>query len=157
MISCIYHIASSDDSKPWPIVIEDYVGNTQMAYLEPGDMVLYESSKNFHGRPTTFDGSWYTSLFVHWFPKEEWRREDHAVAAHYAIPPNWGEITPDDRHPKLEVIGTSLLEPSCPDNWCNLRDAKKVHGPGEYGTVLTTGGKRYSLNLNEDDEEAEEL
>lgn len=69
VISCIYHIASSDDSEPWPIVIEDYEGNTQMAYLEPGDLLLYESAKNFHGRPTKFDGSWYTSLFVHFYPK----------------------------------------------------------------------------------------
>ena len=159
VISCIYHIASSDDSEPWPIVIEDYAGNTQMAYLEPGDMLLYESSKNFHGRPTKFDGSWYTSLFVHWYPKGgEWRREDHDIESHYAVPPNWYKIVPDGgKHPELEVVGTSMLEPSCPDNWCNLRNAKKVHGPGEYGTVLTTGGKTYSLNLGEYDDESEEL
>lgn len=157
VISCIYHIASSDDSEPWPIVIEDYSGNTQMAHLEPGDMLLYESSKNFHGRPTKFDGSWYTSLFVHFFPRGEWNRKDHDVEAHYAIPPNWDEVVPDKKNPKLELIGTSLLEPSCPDNWCSLKNAKKVYGPGEYGTVLTTGGKRYSLNLYEEDEDAEEL
>lgn len=157
VISCIYHIASSHDSEPWPIVIEDYAGNTQMAHLEPGDMLLYESSKNFHGRPTKFDGSWYTSLFVHFFPRGEWNRKDHDVEAHYAIPPNWDEVVPDKKNPKLELIGTSLLEPSCPDNWCSLKNAKKVYGPGEYGTVLTTGGKRYSLNLYEEDEDAEEL
>mmetsp|Transcript_867 Transcript_867/g.1847 ORF Transcript_867/g.1847 Transcript_867/m.1847 type:complete len:364 (-) Transcript_867:1941-3032(-) len=158
VISCIYHIASSDDSEPWPIVIEDYDGNTQMAYLEPGDMLLYESSKNFHGRPTKFDGSWYTSLFVHWYPKGKWNREDHDVEAHYAVPPDWIEEVPDGgKYPKLKVVGTSLLEPGCPDNWCNLKNAKKVHGPGEYGKVLTTGGKTYSLNLKDEDEEAEEL
>eukprot|EP00531_Pseudo-nitzschia_arenysensis_P015241 CAMPEP_0116137794 /NCGR_PEP_ID=MMETSP0329-20121206/12432_1 /TAXON_ID=697910 /ORGANISM="Pseudo-nitzschia arenysensis, Strain B593" /LENGTH=359 /DNA_ID=CAMNT_0003632721 /DNA_START=43 /DNA_END=1122 /DNA_ORIENTATION=- len=155
VISCIYHIASSDDSEPWPIVIEDYEGNTQMAHLTPGDMLLYESSKNFHGRPTKFDGSWYTSLFVHFYPKGEWRREDHDVEAHYAVPPNWYETVPDTQNPSLKVIGTSLLEPSCPNNWCTLETAEKVYGPGSYGTVLTTGGKRYSLDL--EDEEAEEL
>lgn len=156
VISCIYHIASSDDSEPWPIVIEDYEGNTQMAYLEPGDMLLYESSKNFHGRPTTFNGSWYTSLFVHWYPKGEWNRKDHDIESHYAVPEEWNELTPTSReHPDLKVVGTSMLEPNCPDNWCNLAKAKKVYGPGQYGTVLTTGGKTISLNL--EDEDAEEL
>jgi len=153
VISCIYHIASSDDSEPWPIVIEDYAGNTQMAHLEPGDMLLYESSKNFHGRPTKFDGSWYTSLFVHYYPEGEWNRKDHDVEAHYAIPTNWDEVIPTEKYTKLKVIGTSLLEPSCPDNWCNLQTAERVYGPGEYGTVLTTDGKKYSLNLFEDEEE----
>ena len=37
---------------------QDYDGNTQIAYLEPGDLLLYESAKNFHGRPIKFDGSW---------------------------------------------------------------------------------------------------
>jgi hypothetical protein len=49
------------------------------------------------------------------------------------------------------------LQPTCQYSWCNLKNAKKVYGPGEYGTVLTTGGKRYSLNLKEVDEEEEEL
>ena len=157
VISCIYHIASSDDSEPWPIVIEDYAGNTQMAHLEPGDLLLYESSKNFHGRPTKFDGSWYTSLFVHFYPKGGWSRKDHDIEAHYAVPPDWYEIVPDRKKPKLEVVGTSMLEPDCPNNWCSLKSAERVYGPGEYGTVLTTGGKRYSLNLDIEDEEAEEL
>lgn len=109
VISCIYHIASSDDSEPWPIVIEDYAGNTQMAHLEPGDMLLYESSKNFHGRPTKFDGSWYTSLFVHFYPKGEWKEKDHDIEAHYAVPPNWYDVVPDDKYPQLKVVGTSML------------------------------------------------
>lgn len=82
-------------------------------------------------------------------------RKDHDIEAHYAVPPNWYDVVPDSKHPKLKVVGTSLLEPSCPDNWCNLKNAKKVYGPGEYGTVLTTGGKRYPLEL--EDEEEEEL
>jgi len=155
VISCIYHIASSDDSEPWPIVIEDYEGNTQMAYLEPGDLLLYESAKNFHGRPTKFDGSWYTSLFIHYYPKGEWKNTNHDVKSHYAIPPNWYEVVPNDRHPDLKVIGTSMMNPSCSHNWCNLKDANIVEGPGEYNLVLTSNGKRLSLHLDgeNDDEE----
>lgn len=54
VISCILHIDHSEDSEPWPIVIEDFQGNTNEVILEAGDMLFYESSKCFHGRPHTF-------------------------------------------------------------------------------------------------------
>jgi hypothetical protein len=37
VISCIYHIASSMDADPWPIVIEDYDGNTNSVILKVRD------------------------------------------------------------------------------------------------------------------------
>jgi hypothetical protein len=157
VISCIYHIASSEDSKPWPIVIEDYAGHTQSAILKPGDMLLYESAKNFHGRPQTFHGSWYTSLFVHFYPKEGWTRVDHEFDSHFAVPPEWWRTVPNDSYPKLKVVGTSLMELSCPYSWCNLKNAQHVEGPGEYGKVLTTNSKRYSLNLPIDNKQEGEL
>jgi hypothetical protein len=156
VISCIYHIASSEDSDPWPVVIEDYDGNTQAAVLKPGDLLLYESAKNFHGRPTTFNGSWYTSLFVHFFPKEGWSKENHDLDSHYAVPPTWRTVVPNVTFPELEVVGTSMREPGCSLSWCNLETAKHVEGPGEFGIVLTTNGKKYSLNLK-NDEVADEL
>lgn len=64
VISGIYHVGRSDDAEPWPIVIEDFQGNTNQVYLEPGDILFYESSKCFHGRPQTFVGSYYASLFM---------------------------------------------------------------------------------------------
>ena len=51
VISGIYHVDRSDDAEPWPIVIEDFRGNTNQVYLAPGDVLFYESSKCFHGRP----------------------------------------------------------------------------------------------------------
>jgi hypothetical protein len=48
VISCIYHIASSDDAEPWPIVIEGYDGTTNSVVLKPGDIMLYESAKVRH-------------------------------------------------------------------------------------------------------------
>ena len=155
VISCIYHIASSDDAEPWPIVIEDYDGNTNSVVLESGDILLYESAKNFHGRPTYFNGTWYTSLFVHFYPKDpEWSSRDHDLDSHYAIPPDWDRTVPSD-HPDIIVYGTSMMMPDCPDSWCPLLNAIDHWGPGEYGEVLTGGGKRYPLELL--DEEAEEL
>lgn len=64
VISGIYHVGRSEDAEPWPIVIEDFQGNTNQVYLEPGDVLFYESSKCFHGRPQTFVGSYYASLFM---------------------------------------------------------------------------------------------
>lgn len=150
VISAIYHIASSENSEPWPVVIEDYAGNTNSVVLKPGDILLYESAKNFHGRPTKFIGDWYTSLFVHFFPRE-WNRVDHDVDSHYAIPPFWADVVPDDQFPELRVVGTSMLEPACASSWCHLMNAVELEGPGEYGSVLTGNGERYSLNLEGDE------
>jgi hypothetical protein len=63
VISSILHIGRSEDAKPWPLYLEDLNGQTQQLYLEVGDILFYESSKCWHGRPQRFDGSWYTSLF----------------------------------------------------------------------------------------------
>jgi len=70
IISCILHVDHDDDpeSEPWPLVIEDFQGNTNEVNLESGDMVFYESSKAFHGRPRKFKGKWYSSIFVHYYP-----------------------------------------------------------------------------------------
>ena len=64
IISCILHIDHSEDSEDWPILIEDFQGNTNEVILTSGDMLFYESSKCLHGRPHTFKGSWYSSIFV---------------------------------------------------------------------------------------------
>ena len=67
VVSFILHIGSSDDAEPWPIVIEDYLGNTHEIILTSGDMLLYESSKCLHGRPKRFKGSWYSRyVFMTW-------------------------------------------------------------------------------------------
>jgi hypothetical protein len=156
VISCIYHIASSNNSEPWPIVIEDFAGNTNAVVLKPGDILLYESAKNFHGRPAKFIGDWYTSVFVHFYPKHEWAKHNHDLDSHYAIPPVWRENIPSS-FPKIQMFGTSMMEPDCPDSWCHLQNALELEGPGEYGQVLTGEGKKYSLGLDPPDEEVGEL
>jgi hypothetical protein len=141
IISAILHIDSSDDAEPWPIVIEDYLGNTNEVILTPGDMLFYESSKCFHGRPAKFIGSWYSSVFVHYYPSDpSWMEVDHHLEGHYAIPPEWeSEAGWENNLPEVEVIGTSLREPECPDSWCQLQDAVRWHGPAEFDYVMTAG------------------
>jgi len=93
--------------------------------LQPGDILFYESSKCLHGRPQRFRGSWYTSLFVHYYPYG-WDEIDHAFDAHYAIPPQWmhPSTLPAPTQPKLELVGTSSwYEPECPDGCCPCQEA----------------------------------
>lgn len=147
IISCILHIDSSDDAEPWPIVIEDFTGKTNEVILTPGDMLFYESSKCFHGRPSKFIGSWYSSVFVHYYPSDpEWKETNHKLESHYAVPIEWQDKP--DREPTLpevEVRGTSLREPGCPNDWCSLQNAVKWRGPAEFDYVLTAGPTRFPL------------
>jgi hypothetical protein len=94
---------------------------------KPGDILLYESAKTFHGRPSRFKGKWYTSVFVHFYPKEGWNTIDRDLECHYAVPPNWYETQPSTFE-KLRWVGASALEPECPNSWCNLRRAKTFEG-----------------------------
>jgi len=138
IISSILHIDHSKDSEPWPIVIEDFVGNTHEVHLESGDMLFYESSKCFHGRPKKFIGSWYSSIFVHYHPVG-WDMGGRHDESHYAVPEHWGTIKSLAAQDKLQVIGTSFREPDCPDDWCALKNSKEWFGPAPSdGRVLTT-------------------
>lgn len=153
VISCILHIDHSEDSEPWPIVIEDFQGNTNEVVLEAGDMLFYESSKCFHGRPHRFKGSWYSSVFVHYSPKYGWEKDLRKVESHYAVPPHWhNQPNPpyDDDLEELEMVGTSMKEPGCENVWCGLKDSVKWRGPAIEGEVITAGWKPK-------DEEEEEL
>jgi hypothetical protein len=115
--------------------------------------VIVVSAKNFHGRPSQFNGSWYTSLFVHFRPQGEWNDHNHDLDGHYAVPVDWPEIPGSSDNPELKMVGTSMLEPECPNYWCNFQDAVQLEGPGEYGRVMTGGGKRYSLFGDDMEEE----
>lgn len=134
IISFILHIDSSDDAEPWPIFIEDFSGRTHEVILTPGDILFYESSKCFHGRPRVFNGTWYSSLFVHYYPKSGWYEQNHKLEAHYAVPPSWADDPPAERkEEQLVMLGTSMKEPLCPDTWCRTRKAVRWSGPGDEG------------------------
>lgn len=131
----IYHIDHSEDSEDWPIYIEDFLGKTHEVVLTAGDILFYESSKCFHGRPKRFRGSWYTSVFVHYYPTLDWKDVDHKLEAQYAIRPDWDENVPYEQKQQvpLQMVETSFREPSCPNNWCATQDTVKWSGPGKNG------------------------
>jgi len=79
----------------------------------------------------------YTSVFVHYYPKDNWYEVDHDLEAHYAIPPHWREDRDIElTHTPLKMVQTSFTEPECPDNWCGTLDTVTWGGPAEYGTLL---------------------
>mmetsp|Transcript_6422 Transcript_6422/g.12392 ORF Transcript_6422/g.12392 Transcript_6422/m.12392 type:complete len:274 (+) Transcript_6422:203-1024(+) len=140
VVSAILHVDHDANSKPWPIVIEDYQGNLNEVVLEKGDVLLYESSKCFHGRPRRFEGEWYTSLFIHYYPSD-WKRIYNSLDVHYRIPPEWNTILPPQ--PGLEQLvmaETSALEPECEDTWCSLNDTIKWDVRGEFGRYVSGDG-----------------
>lgn len=136
VLSFIYHIDSSEDAEPWPIFIEDFLGRTHEVILTPGDMLFYESSKCFHGRPRRLNGSWYSSIFVHYYP-EKWQEVNHELEVHYSIPPIWSrDPVGEPQHPQLEMVETSMKNPNCPDEWCGVENTVKWSGPGEKGYYI---------------------
>ena len=149
-----------EHKRPGPIFIEDFHGNTHEVVLTPGDILFYESTKCFHGRPRRLNGSWYSSLFVHCkcslnvasltgtnglllnshrnivffspdYPSKDWYDLNHELEAHYAVPPQWAEDPPlPKKQMRLEMVGTSMRHPDCDDGWCYTKDAVKWGGPG---------------------------
>jgi len=150
IISAILHIDHSEDSEHWPIFIEDFQGNTNEVILENGDMLFYESSKCFHGRPRYFKGSWYSSIFVHYYPKG-WDHDGVMMESHYAVPKHWSHVTVPEDEDDLEnliMVGTSMKEPECEDVWCAAKNTVKLQGPAPgFGKVLSSGGVVTELNL----------
>lgn len=138
IISCILHVDHSEDSEDWPIVIEDFQGNVNEVVLESGDMLFYESSKCVHGRPKRFQGSWYSSIFVHYYPVG-WDTKNRDLEVHYAVPPDWSDNYESEGLEDLVMVGTSFKEPGCEHVWCSLKDSVKWKGPAIEGELITNG------------------
>jgi hypothetical protein len=162
VISAILHIGH-DTAKPWPLVIEDFSGITNEVHLYPGDMLLYESSKCWHGRPRRMDGKWYSSLFIHFRPKFAPTSPDVSFTEYindfewtvqYRVPPHWlvrHETSINSNLATLVMPETCGYEPDCEDGWCSLKDSVVVKdaAPQEYGKVLTANGEIYDLNTHQ--------
>jgi len=145
IISFILHIDSSDDAEPWPLVIEDLYGNTHQVVLTSGDLLFYESSKVFHGRPHTFKGSWYSSVFVHFYPmgyQEDFDKNGKV----FAIPPRWDEVPQQQDEVRLQLHGTGFDEPDCPNGWCATEDSIEWTGPAQEGYWTAPNGELFPFH-----------
>lgn len=116
--------------------------------MTSGDLLFYESSKVFHGRPQKFIGSWYTSVFVHYYPKYGWMDEgiDRRQEKVFAIPPHWHQAPTTHNEIPLQMAGTSMKEPTCPHQWCQTQNAIQWnHGPGQEGYWIAPTGEKFPL------------
>ena len=52
--------------KDWPLYLVDNEGGQHKVFLEPGEMVWYESARILHGRPQPFQGQFFDILTVHY-------------------------------------------------------------------------------------------
>jgi len=148
VISGIYHVGRSEDAEPWPIVIEDFHGNTNQVYLTPGDILFYESSKCFHGRPQTFIGGYYASLFMHYAPASpDFDGEALRHERDLSVPPHWFvDMQPHEGLDEFEMVGTSFKEPKCKNLLCSLDETNEQskntvnwYGPAPTGMIVTNG------------------
>ena len=71
VVSAIINVDQSAE-RSWPLLILDHYDNEHEVIMEPGDMVLYESAKLLHGRPSPFVGSHYDNIFIHYCPESDW-------------------------------------------------------------------------------------
>ena len=71
------HVISSticvdaDLEVPWLLEATDIDGATHAVNLEPGELLLYESARIPHGRPTPLNGRFYSGMFVHYQPAQD--------------------------------------------------------------------------------------
>lgn len=50
----------------WALDIQTHDGTWEKVYLQPGQMVLYESAKCPHGRKDRYQGKYYRNFFIHY-------------------------------------------------------------------------------------------
>ena len=74
IVSAIINVAQENMDSDWKLEFYD-LANASKAHvaMQPGDLVLYESSKLVHGRPQPLDGDMYANIFMHWRPKGDWK------------------------------------------------------------------------------------
>ena len=71
VVSAIINIGQQVDEE-WPLVIHIHNGQEHSLVMEPGDLLLYESAKLPHGRPSVLKGDYYDNLFIHFMPVIGW-------------------------------------------------------------------------------------
>lgn len=70
ILSVICVIYQENMDEPWPLQIKDYNGVQNNVYLEPGEMLFYESDILEHGRIEPLKGNGYSNMYVHFKPKD---------------------------------------------------------------------------------------
>ena len=90
VISIIINVAQDVDEK-WPLYIKDNDGGEKKIFLEPGEMLFYESARLVHGRQLPLRGSFYDNVFIHYKPRGLWYER---------------QVLPD--HPQLKISSEAV-------------------------------------------------
>jgi prolyl 4-hydroxylase len=67
IVSAIINI-DKEVREDWPLVIEDHNQKKHEVFLDPGEVLFYESAKLLHGRPYPLKGKSYANIFCHYKP-----------------------------------------------------------------------------------------
>lgn len=65
-----------DGGNDWGIQIEEHNGNSHTIYMQPGDILLYESAICLHGRKDEFEGEYYRNMYIH-YKLKNWEYESN--------------------------------------------------------------------------------
>lgn len=74
-----------DEGQDWPLQVRDFIKGYVNISMVPGDMVIYESAKLIHGRPTLLRGKSYANIFLHFQPKSAWNVDFDESNLRYTI------------------------------------------------------------------------
>jgi prolyl 4-hydroxylase len=55
----------------WPVEVITFDGRRMSVSMKPGQMLLYESAKLIHGRPSILNGDKYVNCFAHYAPVDD--------------------------------------------------------------------------------------
>jgi len=67
IISAIINVDQKTDEK-WPLIIEDNYYRKHHVFLNPGEVIFYESARLDHGRPLPLKGEQFANIFCHFMP-----------------------------------------------------------------------------------------
>ena len=70
IISAIINVGQEIDAE-WPLVIEDNYYRKHHVFLNPGEVIFYESARLDHGRPYPLKGENFANIFCHFMPAKE--------------------------------------------------------------------------------------
>lgn len=65
-LSLIINVDQGGMRNPWPLEIYDLADRLHEVYMEPGDIVYYESARCLHGRQQAMEGEFFVNLFSHY-------------------------------------------------------------------------------------------
>ncbi|CAM9324034.1 unnamed protein product [Pylaiella littoralis] len=72
VISGIINVAQENLDTDWPLYVRGHDGIARDIFIEPGEVIFYESASVIHGRPETFQGDKFANIFVHFAPVSGW-------------------------------------------------------------------------------------